>query len=139
MNEIINFINCYLKLKEDYKEYNKENLYDVFNIFANEVYELDEIVSQIDYMIKVPVGNYTPQSDITVNVINMNEEQLLNEININEEQLLNEIADVLLTTARLIKEFNLEEPLTEMIEYKYERQLVRELKRFKNNKNELLK
>lgn len=120
MNEIINFINCYLKLKDDYKEYHKENLYDVFTIFTNEVYELDEIVSQIDYMINVPVGEYTHPSNITVN-----------EINMNEEQLLNEIADVILTTARLIKEFKLEEPLTEMLEYKYERQVSRELKRFK--------
>ena len=62
-----------------------------------------------------------------------------NEMNFEEEELLNEIADVLFTTARLIKEFKLEEPLIEMMEYKYHRQLVRELKRFKNNKNELLK
>ena len=52
-----------------------------------------------------------------------------------EENLVNEIADVILTTARLIKEFKLEEPLTEMMEYKYHRQCIREEKK----KNEGLK
>ena len=122
MNEIINFINCYLKLKDDYKEFNKENLYDVFTIFANEVFELDYIVSKMDYKINMSIEGFTPPVNITVN-----------EMNFEEEELLNEIADVLLTTARLIKTFKLEEALNEMIEYKYERQVGRELKRFKNN------
>lgn len=125
MNEIINFINCYLKLKDDSKEYNKENLYDVFTIFANEVFEIDDIVSKIDYKIdRLIEEDCNSPINITVN-----------EINLYEEELLNEIADVLLTTARLIKEFKLVEPLTEMLEYKYHRQLTREEK----IKNELLK
>ena len=120
MNEIINFINCYLKLKDDYKEYNKENLYDVFTIFANEVFELDDIVSSLDYYINslIEEGNAPVSTTIA-------------KINILEENLLNEIADVLFTTVRLIKEFKLEEPLSEMMEYKYHRQLVRE----ENKKN----
>ena len=122
MNEIFGLIQCYLKLKDDYKEYNKENLYDVFTIFANEVFEIDDIVSKIDYKINRGIDDDIPPVDSTIA-----------ELIIYEEQLLNEIADVLLTTARLIKEFKLEEPLSEMMEYKYHRQLVRELKRFKNN------
>ena len=128
MNEIINFINCYLKLKEDYKEYNKENLYDVFTIFMNEVFELNDIICHVENKIDQMCIHGCPE-EYTV-------KQIMYE---NEENLLNEIADVLLTTARLIKEFNLQEALSEMIEYKYERQKSRELKRFKNNKNELLK
>ena len=128
MNEIISYIDCYLKLKEDYKDYNKENLYDIFTIFSNEVFELTDIVSEIDYKINSKIEE--DYSDVFT-TINMLDEK--------EENLLNEIADVLLTTARLIKTFNLEEPLIEMMEYKYHRQLVRELNRFKNNKNELLK
>ena len=121
MNEIFGLIQCYLKLKDDYKEYNKENLYDVFAIFANEVFEIDDIVSKIDYKINREIDGHIPSVDSTIA-----------ELIFYEEELLNEIADVLLTTARLIKEFKLEEPLSEMMEYKYHRQLVRELKRFKN-------
>lgn len=128
MNEIFGLIQCYLKLKDDYKEYNKENLFKVFNIFENEVYELNDIVNIIDEKIdkRCLLGYELEKSSIEV---------ILEE----EENLVNEIADVILTTARLIKEFKLEEPLAEMMEYKYHRQLVRELKRFKNVKNELLK
>lgn len=128
MDNIIYIIKEYLGIKEHYKEYNKENLYNVFTIFANEVFELDNIVSKVDYKINRLVEEFNPPVNITVN-----------EINLYEEELLNEIADVLLTTARLIKEFKLEEALSEMIEYKYERQKSRELNRFKNAKNELLK
>ena len=128
MDNIIYYIKEYLGMKEHYKEFNKENLYDVFTIFANEVFELDYIVSKMDYKINMSIEGFTPPVNITAN-----------EMNFEEEELLNEIADVLFTTARLIKEFKLEEPLIEMMEYKYHRQLVRELKRFKNNKNELLK
>ena len=122
MNEIWNFITCYLKLKDDYKEYDKENLFNVFNIFTDEVYELKNIVSEID-------------GDNFISIIDGGSpvDSIISKINIYEEELLNEIADVLFTTARLIKEFKLEEPLSEMMEYKYHRQLVRELKRFKNN------
>ena len=116
MNEIFGLIQCYLKLKDDYKEYHKENLYDVFEIFNSEVCELDNIIFKIDRNI-----NSTNDSDVKQTIYD------------NEENLVNEIADVLFTTARLIKEFKLEEPLSEMMEYKYHRQLVRELKRFKNN------
>ena len=124
MNEIMCFIDCYLKLKDDYKEYNKENIFNVFNIFTDEVYELKNIVSEIDgdNFISIIDG------DSPVNSI-------ISKINIYEEELLNEIADVLFTTARLIKEFNLQEPLIEMMEYKYHRQLIREEKK----KNEGLK
>ena len=124
MNEIFNFINCYLKLKDDYKEYNKENLYDVFTIFFNEVFELTDIVNEIDYKINIKSEEDYSYISNTVNMI-------FNK----EEELLNEIADVILTTARLIKEFKLIEPLTEMLEYKYHRQLTREEKL----KNERLK
>lgn len=124
MNEIINFINCYLKLKDDYKEYNKENLYDVFTIFSNEVFELGDIVSALDFKINTLINE-----DILLNNPIYPTAIVMEDY---EGYLLNEIADVLLTTARLIKEFKLEEPLTEMMEYKYHRQLVRE----ENNKNE---
>ena len=128
MNEIWNFITCYLKLKDDYKEYHKENLYDVFNLFQAELFELCDVVYDVDKKIdKICLQGYTDGNEIM---------EIIEE---NEENLVNEIADVLLTTARLIKTFNLEEPLSEMMEYKYHRQLVRELKRIKNVKNELLK
>ena len=124
MNEIVILINCYLNLKYDYKEYNKENLYDVFTIFFDEVFELTDIVNEIDYKINIKSQEGYSYISNTVNMI-------FNK----EEELLNEIADVLLTTARLIKEFKLEEPLTEMLEYKLHRQITREEKL----KNERLK
>ena len=124
MNEIVILINCYLNLKYDYKEYNKENLYDVFTIFFDEVFELTDIVNEIDYKINIKSEEGYSYISNTVNMI-------FNK----EEELLNEIADVLLTTARLIKEFKLEEPLTEMLEYKLHRQITREEKL----KNERLK
>ena len=123
MNEIINSINCYLKLKEDYKECNKENLYDVFEIFSNEIFELSEIVYKIDKVLDKIIRDelrYVDDSDV---------KEIINK---EEEDLLNELADVLLTTSRLVYEFNLQEALSEMIEYKYERQKSRELKRFNN-------
>ena len=124
MNEIINFINCYLKLKDDYKEFNKENLFDIYYIFENEVGELADIIkittTKID---KKVIHGYS-------------EEEATKEIIIEEEEkIINEIADVIFTTARLVKEFKLEEPLIEMMEYKYHRQLIRE----ENIKNERLK
>ena len=124
MNNIISLIKCYLELKDDYKEYNKENLYDVFTIFFDEVFELTDIVNEIDYKINIKSEEDYSYISNTVNMI-------FNK----EEELLNEIADVLLTTARLIKEFKLEEPLTEMLEYKVNRQIIREEK----NKNERFK
>ena len=125
MNEIFGLIQCYLKLKDDYKEYNKENLYDVVDLFTKEVIELkDEAID-----ISCSISDFVEETKLSENKISR---EL---INIYEENLLNEIADVLLTTARLIKEFKLVEPLTEMIEYKYHRQLTREEK----IKNELLK
>ena len=124
MDNIIYYIKEYLGMKEQYKEYNKENLYDIFTLFSNEVFELNDIVSEMDFKIIsvieeniIPIDTIKPTKDIMKQ---------------REEHLLNEIADVLLTTARLIKEFKLEEPLIEMMEYKYHRQLVRELKRFNN-------
>ena len=121
MDNIIYYIKEYLGMKEHYKEYNKENLYDVFNIFVNEVFELNDIVSEIDYkIISVIEENIIPTDTIKPTKYIMEQR---------EEELLNEIADVLLTTARLIKEFKLEEPLAEMIEYKYHRQVIREEKK----------
>lgn len=120
MNEIMNLINNYLKLKDDYKKFNKENLSDVFFIFANEVYELYDVVSAMDYKIDSLIEEYDSPNKLTKHIV-------LDY----EECLLNEIADVLLTTARIIKEFNLTEPLIEMIGYKYFRQCNRE----ENNKN----
>lgn len=114
---IMSLLEDYIKLKDDYKEYNKENLYDIFTIFSNEVFELTDIVSEIDYKINSKIEE--DYSDV-FSTINMLDEK--------EENLLNEIADVLLTTARLIKTFNLEEPLIEMIGYKYYRQAIREEK-----------
>ena len=114
---IMSLLEDYIKLKDDYKEYNKENLYDIFTIFSNEVFELTDIVSEIDYKINSKIEE--DYSDVFT-TINMLDEK--------EENLLNEIADVLLTTARLIKTFNLEEPLIEMIGYKYYRQFIREEK-----------
>lgn len=118
---IMSLLKDYIKLKEDYKEYNKENLFDVFAIFNNEINELADISSFINLEINSMKNEGYSYISSTKEIIT---EQ--------EEDLLNEIADVLLTTARLIKEFKLEEPLTEMIEYKYERQKSRELKRFNN-------
>ena len=125
---IMSLLEDYIKLKEDYKEYNKEDLFDIFSIFESEVFELNDIVCDISSKINKLMMHDFPEVYSTKKLINMY-----------EEELLNEIADVLLTTVRLIKTFNLEEPLIEMIGYKYERQKSRELKRFKNNKNELLK
>ena len=124
MYEIWSIINDYLKLKEDYKEYNKENLYDIFTIFSNEVFELTDIVSEMDYKINILTDECILPNNPT--------KALMEE---KEEELLNEIADVILTTARLIKEFKLEEPLIEMMEFKYHRQCLRE----ENIKNEGLK
>lgn len=124
MENIIYFIKEYLAMKEHFKEYNKENLFDVYYIFENEVGELNDIISIITTKIdKMVLRGYEEEESTVTMVIE------------EEENLVNEIADVLLTTARLIKEFKLEEPLTEMMEYKYHRQMVRE----ENNKNERLK
>ena len=124
MNEIMCFIDCYLKLKEDFKEYNKENLFDVYYLFENEVAELNEIVRLITNKIHKMVLKEYKEEEIVV-------ETILED----EENLVNEIVDVIFTCTRLIKEFNLQEPLIEMMEYKYHRQLIREV----NNKNEGLK
>ena len=124
MNEIMCFIDCYLKLKEDFKEYNKENLFDVYYLFENEVAELNEIVRLITNKIHKMVLKEYKEEEIVV-------ETILED----EENLVNEIVDVIFTCTRLIKEFNLQEPLIEMMEYKYHRQLIREV----NKKNEGLK
>lgn len=122
---IMSLLEDYIKLKEDYKEYNKENLYDVFEIFSNELFELSEIAYKIDKDL---------DNIIRYEFRCIDDNDVKETINESEEKLINEIADVLLTTARLIKTFNLEEPLIEMMEYKYERQVGRELKRIKNVK-----
>lgn len=116
IKEIINNVNNYLTLKKECMDRKLESLYDVITIFRGEVQELEDVCYNIEMKIDVP------ESDNNCKEV----------IGFYEEPLLNEIADVLLTTARLIKTFNLEEPLIEMIEYKYERQKSRELKRFNN-------
>lgn len=125
MNEIMSLINNYLKLKDVYKKYNKENLYDVFNLFVNEVFELYDIVSELDYDLITVIEENDKPIDI-INPMNYLINPTKNLMEKREEELLNEIADVILTTARLIKEFNLTEPLIEMIGYKYYRQCNRE-------------
>lgn len=124
LTETMDIIKSYLTLKEDYKDYHKENLSDVFFLFANEVYELYDVVSAMDYKIDSLIEEYDLPNKFTKHTV-------LDY----EECLLNELADVILTGARLIKEFKLEKPLIEMIEYKYYRQLIRE----ENNKNEQLR
>ena len=125
---IMTLLEDYIKLKDDYKEYNKENLYNVFTIFMDEVFELNDIICTIENKLDKMCSQGYPDDKIVKEII---EEE--------EENILNEIADVLLTGSRLIQEFGLKEALSEMIEYKYERQVGRELNRFKNVKNELLK
>ncbi len=116
---IMTLLKDYIKLKDDYKEYNEENEFDVYYIFESEVGELNDIVESIMTKIDKKVLNGYSEVGAT-------KETVIEQ----EENLLNEIADVLLTTARLIKTFNLEGPLIEMIGYKYYRQAIRE----ENNK-----
>lgn len=129
IKNIIKNVMNYLDLKRECIEKQYENLYDVVDLFASEVVELKNVV--IDLCSFIDAGKR--QTNLTDNQIT------LEVIKHEEENLVNELADVLLTASRLIQEFELEEPLAEMIEYKYERQKSRELNRFKNVKNELLK
>lgn len=129
IKNIIKNVMNYLELKKECIEKQYENLYDVVDLFASEVIELKNVA--IDLCSFIDAGKR--QTNLTENQIS------LEVIKHEEENLVNEIADVLLTSVRLIYEFNLQEALSEMIEYKYERQVGRELNRFKNNKNELLK
>ena len=117
---IMSLLEDYIKLKEDYKEYNKEDLFDIFSIFESEVFELNDIVCDISSKINKLMMHDFPEVYSTKKLINMK-----------EEELINEIADVLLTCVRLIHEFGLYDALEEMIQYKYERQKSRELKRIK--------
>ena len=121
--DIINNLFKYLELKKECVEKQYENLYDVVDLFVSEVVELKNVA--IDLCSFIDAGKR--QTNLTDNQIS------LEVIKHEEENLVNEIADVLLTSARLIYEFNLQEALSEMIEYKYERQVGRELKRFKSN------
>ena len=123
IKNIIKNVMNYLDLKRECIEKQYENLYDVVDLFASEVVELKNVV--IDLCSFIDLGKR--QTNLTDNQIT------LEVIKHEEENLVNEIADVLLTSARLIYEFNLQEALSEMIQYKYERQVGRELKRFKNN------
>lgn len=116
IKEIINNVNNYLTLKKECMDRKLESLYDVITIFRGEVQELEDVCYNIEIKIDVP------ESDNNCKDV----------IGCYEEDLLNEIADVILTSARLISEFNLQEALSEMIEYKYERQVGRELNRFNN-------
>lgn len=119
---IVKTVNNYLCLKKDCIDLGFENKLDVFDLFMNEVMELDEVVKNINISI--------------ANILDMDltDDQVAEEvITFHEENLLNELADVLLTGARIIQEFNLEEPFAEMVQYKYERQVSRELARFNEN------
>ena len=127
--DIINNLFKYLELKRECIDKHYENLWDVIRIFTQEVGELKNV--SIDLCTFIDAGKQ--QTNLTDNQI------ALEVIRHEEENLLNELADVLLTASRLVYEFNLQEALSEMIEYKYERQKSRELKRFENTKNELLK
>lgn len=117
IKEIINNVNNYLTLKKECMDRKLESLYDVITIFRGEVQELEDVCYNIEIKLDVP------ESDNNCKEV----------IGFYEEPLLNEIADVILTTARLIHEFKLQEALSEMIEYKYERQVGREEKRNKRN------
>ena len=120
MNNIKNIIDLvynYLDLKKQCIYAGYENLFDVIDIFTTEVIELKEVC----YCIDEAIGNQ--QNNMTCKTV----------ISCYEEFLLNELADVLLTASRLISEFGLEEPFAEMVEYKYERQVYRELARYKEN------
>ena len=128
IKNIIKNVMNYLELKKECIDKQYENLYDVITLFINEVYELNDIICSLEKSLN--------KFDLTELIENKCSKSIINTY---EEYLVNEITDVLLTSARLIYEFNLQEPLSEMIEYKYERQKSRELKRFKNVKNELLK
>ena len=120
--DIINNLFKYLDLKRECIDKQYENLNDVLTIFTQEVRELNEVTNDLCDFI-----------DIGKQQTKFTENQIAKEIiNTYEENLVNELADVLLTASRLIQEFELEEPLAEMIEYKYERQKSRELKRFSN-------
>lgn len=122
-NEIKKTVLNYLCLKKECMDRGYENLFDVIDIFTTEVIELKEVC----YYIDEAIGNQ--QNNMTCKAV----------ISCYEEYLLNELADVLLTASRLIQEFELEEAFTEMLQYKYERQVGRELKRFKINGNEEVK
>lgn len=120
--DIINNLFKYLDLKRECIDKQYENLYDVITIFINEVYELNDIICSLEKSLN--------KFDLTELIENKCSKSIINTY---EECLVNEIADVLLTSARLIYEFNLQEALSEMIEYKYERQVGREEKRNKRN------
>lgn len=121
--EIKNIVNNYLCLKKECMDRGIEDLYDVITIYMNEVSELNDINFHIEMSVDEDANNTNCK----------------NIISFFEEKLLDEIADVLLTASRLIQEFELEEAFTEMLQYKYERQVGRELKRFKINGNEEVK
>lgn len=118
-NEIKNTVINYLCLKKECMDMGFENKLDVFDLFMNEVTELEDIVQDVN----ISIANLL-ETDLTNNQVSEKA------INFHEELLLNEIADVLLTGVRLIQEFELEEPFSEMLQYKYERQVGRELARF---------
>ena len=119
---IIDIINNYIYLKKECIYAGYENLYDVITIFINEVCELNDISCKIE----------KTMDNIELSCLN-NNNFCKDLMDCYEEELINEIADVLLTCGRLIHEFGLYDAIEEMIEYKYERQKSRELKRIKNN------
>ena len=119
-NEIKNIVLNYLCLKKECMDIGFENKIDVFDLFMNELIELNEVVKDMN----ISIANVL-DTDLTDN-------QIAKEaISFHEENLLNELADVLLTGARIIQEFELEETFAEMLQYKYERQVGREIARLK--------
>ncbi len=129
VNEIKNLVLNYLCLKKECVDRGFEGLYDVLQIFINEVYEMNEVCTGLEKII-----NDGEEKN------NYSEDEVCKEvISFYEEFIVNELADLLLTSSRLIQQFELEEPFAEMLQYKYERQKSRELKRIKNVENELLK
>ena len=116
-NEIKKTVLNYLCLKKECMDRGFEDLYDVIDIFICEVFELNDICFYIEKALDGCEDNMNCKAVTSCY----------------EELLLNEMADVLLTASRLIQEFDLEEAFAEMLQYKYERQVGRELKRFKEN------
>ena len=119
-NNIKNIVINYLCLKKECMDRKFENLNDVIRLFNNEVFELAIVNDSLSKTLSEFKHSNLSENHFCRDIIDFY-----------EEHLLNEIADVILTGSRLISEFGLEEALNEMLEYKYERQVGRELKRFK--------
>lgn len=113
--DMIDIIKNYLELKRLAVEKGYENIVDVVKICSGEVTELLNIVKDMEIFVSL------------LERTNVEEKRIHEETSyIYEERLLDEIADVLLTTIRLVDVLNLYEPLNEMLEFKYNRQVERD-------------